>query len=288
MSSGKPKHSPSQFWFTPDFRMGLHHFRYSRNQFDCLPHTHSDYHFMICLGGAMETICSSQRVTVKPGEVHTVNPGEVHCSRMGILDSPSEGITLILDKETLEDIIRKIHLPRLRHFDDIMFLGKCFDQDVQRLGQELVRELVERRAGYEVVVQSLLIQALVCLLRNCLEPSASIDLRQLPPQLPSWQITRAFEYMNQHNKSNFSLPELCSEVGSSLSRFIPLFRNSTQLTPSLFYNKLVMVKAQMLLQASGFSTKEVAYTLGFKKVSHFCVLFHKICGLTPTAFQHFV
>jgi len=91
--------------------------------------------------------------------------------------------------------------------------------------------------------------------------------------------------MNGHNKSTFNLPELCSEVGSSTSRFISLFRNSTRLTPSVFYNKLVMTKAQRLLRVPGASTKEVGGELGFKKASHFCALFHKICGVTPGAYQ---
>src|SRR5262249_13008262 len=108
---------------------------------------------------------------------------------------------------------------------------------------------------------------------------------ELPPQLPSWQINRAFEYMNRQNKSTFSLPELCSEVGSSPSRFISLFHNSTRLTPSLFYNKLMMIKSQVLLARPEASTKEVAGELGFKKTSHFCALFHKLCGVTPTAYQ---
>jgi AraC-like DNA-binding protein len=279
----QPAHS--HFWFTPDFSMGVHHYRFWRNQFDCLPHTHSDYHFLICLSGAMEFVRKSHRVILRTGEVHTLNPGEVHCSQMGLSDSASEGITLVLDKLALESVIRKVHLLHGSAVDHIVFQGKSFDRTVLGLAMELLREIEERRMGYEVVVQSLLLQILVYLLRHCLELTVSQNQSELPPQLPSWQMNRAFEYMNCHIKSTFSLPELCSEVGSSPSRFIPLFRNSTRLTPSVFYNKLVMTKAQRLLQAPGASTKEVAGELGFKKASHFCAMFHKICGATPSAYQ---
>jgi AraC-like DNA-binding protein len=284
-AENKSQFSHSQFWFTPDFSMGVHHYRYSRNQFDCLPHTHSDYHILICLNGTMEFVRKTHRVTLQPGEVHTLNRGEVHCSQMGLLDSASEGITLVLDKFALERVIRKIHLLQGSASDHVVFLGKSSDQNVLCLARELLREIEERRVGYEVVVQSLLLQILVYLLRFCLDLTIRQDESQLLPQLPSWQMNRAFEYMNCHSKSTFSLPELCSEVGSSASRFIPLFRNSTQLTPSVFYNKLLMIKAQMLLKTPGASAKDVAGVLGFKKASHFCALFHKICGMTPTSYQ---
>lgn len=275
----------SQYWFTPDFSMGVHRYQYARNQFDCLPHTHSDYHILICLNGAMEFVRETDRVRLQTGEVHTLNPGEVHCSQMGLGDSPSEGITLVLERSALDSVISKIRLLQGSAPYHVVLLGKSFDRTILSLALDLLREVEERRVGYEVVAQSLLLQILVYLLRHCFELATSKDQPELSPQLPSWQMNRAFEYMNGHNKSTFSLPELCSEVGSSPSRFIPLFRNSAQLTPSTFYNKLMMIKAQTLLQVPGASTKEVAGTLGFKKASHFCALFHKICGMTPTAYQ---
>jgi AraC-like DNA-binding protein len=284
-AENKSQFGHSQFWFTPDFSMGVHHYRYSRNQFDCLPHTHSDYHILVCLNGAMEFVRKTHRVRLQAGEVHALNPGEVHCSQMGLGDSPSEGITLVLEKSALDNVIRKIHFLRGSAPDHIVLLGKSSDHNVQCLALELLREIEERRVGYEVVVQSLLLQILVYLLRHCLELTISQDQPELPPQLPSWQLNRAFEYMNCHNKSTFNLPGLCTEVGSSSSRLIPLFRNSTRLTPSFFHNKLMMNRAQTLLQAPGASTKEVAGELGFKTASHFCALFHQICGMTPTAYQ---
>jgi AraC-like DNA-binding protein len=41
------------------------------------------------------------------------------------------------------------------------------------------------------------------------------------------------------------------------------------------------LKARRLLQNEQCSIKEVAYALGFKNVSHFCALFHKLTGSPP-------
>jgi len=103
----KSQFSQSQFWFTPDFSMGVHHYRCSESQFDCLAHTHGDYHILICLNGAMEFARKTNRVILQKGEVHALNPGEVHC-RMGLMDSVSEGVTLVLDKSALRGVLRKV------------------------------------------------------------------------------------------------------------------------------------------------------------------------------------
>ena len=135
--------------------MGVHHYRYFKNQFDCLPHTHGDYHILICLDGEMEFVRKTHSVKLQPGEVHTVNPGEVHCSQMGLMDSASEGITLVLDKSALNSVIRKIHLLPGSAPNNIVFLGKSFDQNVLRLALELLHEIEGQRMGYEVVVESM-------------------------------------------------------------------------------------------------------------------------------------
>jgi len=91
------------------------------------------------------------------------------------------------------------------------------------------------------------------------------------------------EYMNGHGKGAFRLSELCMDVGVSPSRFIPLFKNSAGISPHSYYNSLLVYKARRLLQVERCSTKEAAYALGFKSVSHFCALFHQLTGVTPKA-----
>jgi AraC family transcriptional regulator len=68
----------------------------------------------------------------------------------------------------------------------------------------------------------------------------------------------------------------------SPSRFIPLFKNSSGVSPHNYYNALLVLKARRLIQLEGSTTKEAAYALGFKNVSHFCTLFHQLAGSTPT------
>src|SRR5687768_8546038 len=65
-----------------------------------------------------------------------------------------------------------------------------------------------------------------------------------------------------------------------------MFRNSTQLYPHIYFDHFLVQKAQMLLQASPASIKEVAYLLGFQNESHFCKTFRNLVGVTPNRYRH--
>jgi AraC family transcriptional regulator len=171
---------------------------------------------------------------------------------------------------------------------DLHFRGKIRDADVFRLAGELIHEVEEQRRGYAIIAEGLIRQVLVHLFRVW-PPEAVVSARlRLVPQLPWLHMHRAMEYMNAHGKGAFRLWELCNDVGVSPSRFITLFKNSAGITPHTYYNSLLIHKARHLLQVERCSTKDAAYTLGFKNVGHFCALFHQLTGTTPQANQNTV
>jgi len=275
----------SKYWLTSDFRMGLCHVRYPVNDFHSLPHTHAEYSLVICLHGRIEFGLRRQTFTLEPGDLLVVNPGEMHQSQYGAAASSCEGVSIILTRPALLDLFEEADALNHLKLHDIMFLGKRRDLRALRLSEELVNELHARETGYEILVRSLVFQIVIHLLRHSLEPVFDTIYSPLPRQLPCWEMNRVMEYMNTHGKNSFSLAELCSTIGSCPSRFIVLFRNSTQLNPHIYYNRLLVKKAQILLRSGRPPIKEVAYSLGFQDVSHFCELFKKVSGMTPRAYQ---
>jgi AraC family transcriptional regulator len=91
--------------------------------------------------------------------------------------------------------------------------------------------------------------------------------------------------MSGCQKKEFNLSELCGMIGTSASRFVPLFRNSTSLNTHVYFNKLIADRAQRLLKAGECSVKETAYELGFQNSSHFCRFFRSMVGTTPRNVQ---
>jgi AraC family transcriptional regulator len=90
----------------------------------------------------------------------------------------------------------------------------------------------------------------------------------------------ALEYMNSTAKADFRLAGLCQRVGSSESRFVRLFKRSAGCLPHEVFDRILARKALRMLHA-GRAVKDVAYSLGFRSDSHFCVVFRRVMGRPP-------
>lgn len=271
----------NRVWLTPDLAFGFHYFNYSNTQYEGLAHTHPEYCVMLCLSGAIRVIHKSEPDVLRPGEILIISPGDRHRCRFGVEDEHSRGLTFILRPAVFRSILEGMSLPCCALSRDFAFQGKARSEEAFELVPKLIEEFQEQRRGYVTMVETLARQILIHLFREW-RPDTVLPLeRNTVPELPWLHMHRATEYMNAHGKGVFRLSELCTNVGVSPSRFIPLFRNSSGLSPHSYYNSLLVFKARRLLQAEGSSTKEAAYALGFRNVSHFCSLFHQLTGCTP-------
>jgi AraC-like DNA-binding protein/uncharacterized cupin superfamily protein len=277
----------TRLWFYQEREICLHHFRYPAGRLDCLPHTHDEYNIIFCLNGGFEFRVRDAREMLEPGDVLVVNPGEVHYGKYGQGSSESRGLTLHLTEGQMKEIMQRMRLPIDVDRSSVLFFGKAHDFSLLALSEELLDELDGQQSGYEMVAQALILELIVHLLRHCLRPTIQAPRRTLPHQLPSWQMVRALEYMNSNGKSSFSLLKLCSNVGTSATRFINLFKNSVPngMSPHAFYNQLIVDKAKRLLQQPGLSVKEISYELGFQNESHFCKVFRSCTGMTPSIYR---
>jgi len=273
----------SLVWFTPEHEMTLHSFGYGSDNYDGLPHTHSEYCIVIALRGSVEIIRSGERQFLHRGELLVVNPGEVHRCRFGVPEPRSEGLTLIVTRRMMHQLMQFMAWPDWSLTRDFLFGGKCAHPEAASIAIKLVGELQEQSRGYSLMLESLAREMLVHILRswpgNVVVPAPL----NFAPQLPWLHMHRAMEYMNRDGKGAFRLSALSTKLGVSPSRFTPLFKNSAGVSPHVYYNSLLVYKARRLLQEESCSTKEVAFKLGFKSVSHFCALFHQVTGITPQA-----
>jgi AraC-like DNA-binding protein len=273
----------SRVWLTPDLAFGFHHFSYSNTQYDGLAHTHPEYCVILCLSGAIKVIQGDKLDVLGPGEILIIGPGDRHRCCFGVDNQQSHGLTFILQPAVLRSFLEAVSLPCCLLSRDFQFLGKGGSGEAFELVPKLIDEFRNRRRGYRTMIETLARQILIHLFRDWRADAVLPLQRDRTPELPWPYMHRATEYMNAHGKGVFRLSDLCVNVGISASRFIPLFRNSSGLSPHSYYNSLLVFKARRLLQSEGSSTKETAYSLGFRNVSHFCSLFHQLTGFTPSS-----
>src|SRR2546428_818372 len=161
----------SKFWLTPDVKLGVHYFQSLANDFYYLPHSHPEYNLVICLSGGVQFMRSGEREIVKAGDVMMLNPRQMHQSQYGLEKLPCETVGLIINRTELEDILLDMQIPSRPQTQQVIFRGKAHDVKVVHLTNELLYELREKNKGFGLVMKSLVVQILVYVLRNCLEPT---------------------------------------------------------------------------------------------------------------------
>jgi AraC-like DNA-binding protein len=275
----------SHYWFTPDQSLSLHAYQYRASDL-CLPHKHAEYAIFFCLDGTMEIASEHGPELMQGGDLILINPGESHYFGHEIGGSTSKGVCLLLARSAVEKSFEEMHIRFDTKRESLTFLSqKIHDPVAKQLVQGLLDEFRERKQGHEIILRCGVLQLFVYLLRHHLKPTIVETSTALSSQLPYWQMAKANEYMNQCGKSSFSLSGICSMIGSSPSRFIRLWKNSTSLEPHTYYNRILIEKARMLLRAGHSSVKEIADQLGFHNASHFCTFFRSLSGTTPTGYQ---
>lgn len=89
-----------------------------------------------------------------------------------------------------------------------------------------------------------------------------------------------------HDGANFKgIKHLLRSQGMSYEHLCRTFRKEYGITPISYLNALRIGRARLLLGEDGLSVSEIAYKVGFEKVSYFIQLFRQTTGVTPSEFR---
>jgi AraC-like DNA-binding protein len=95
------------------------------------------------------------------------------------------------------------------------------------------------------------------------------------------RIVRALADIHTHLARLAPLTTLARAANLSLSRFSHLFREEVGASPARYVHALRMVRAQILLERTSLSVKEVMAHVGCNDPSHFARDFRAFHGLSP-------
>lgn len=101
------------------------------------------------------------------------------------------------------------------------------------------------------------------------------------PVLPSRQLGRVLEYINENLNEDLSLVTLADIAGMSVSHFARSFKSTLGITPHCYLLQGRVARAKSLLEAAHLTIAEIALECGFVSQSHFTTVFRKIVGATP-------
>ena len=102
--------------------------------------------------------------------------------------------------------------------------------------------------------------------------------------LPGRVLRRVIERMHMFD-TDLSLQALANESGYSRVHFVRMFRAATGYSPHSYLLNLKLERVQELLKHSTKSLIDIALDCGFSSHSHMSRLFHKMVGVTPSAYR---
>lgn len=106
-----------------------------------------------------------------------------------------------------------------------------------------------------------------------------------PGSLARWQVKRVVAYIESNIGLNICVEDLAGVVRLSKSHFSRAFRASCGLPPSAYVTALRVRYAQVIMLNTRAPLTHVAVDCGMSDQAHFCRVFRKIVGTTPSAWR---
>lgn len=98
-------------------------------------------------------------------------------------------------------------------------------------------------------------------------------------------VTRARQFIKDHQADDLSLGVVARAVNTSTFYFCKMFKKATGLHFTDYLSRVRVEKAKNLLLNPNARVSEVAYEVGFQSLTHFNRVFKRITGQSPSAFR---
>jgi AraC-like DNA-binding protein len=157
------------------------------------------------------------------------------------------------------------------------------DEALPLLFKAILAELARPAIGTKAIIEALMKQIVVLLLRSHFERGgahAALYLKLTTPELG-----RALVAMTATPQNPHSLDSLAGLAGMSRSRFAYHFAKAYGRSPMDYLQSVRLKAAARLLRSSDMLVKSIAAAVGFASRSHFSRAFRAEFGIDPTAFR---
>jgi AraC-like DNA-binding protein/ligand-binding sensor protein len=98
-------------------------------------------------------------------------------------------------------------------------------------------------------------------------------------------ITKAKQYIQEHQAEELSLTEVAAAVHMSVFYFCKTFKNVVGINFTEFVSRTRVEKAKNLLLNRNLRVSEIAYEVGFQSLTHFNRVFKKFMRQSPTEYR---
>lgn len=172
-----------------------------------------------------------------------------------------------------------------------LYLRKGNQLRLSRIGSERLGKLFEsmrweftnRYRGYSWTIRLKLIELLVTVIRD---REFKLPIRgEMGKPLSNSHIQDVLLYLEADYMNTITVESILQFCPLSRSHFHALFRKETGKTFIDYLNELRCDKAGEMLVTTGDTVLDISLKAGFNNLSHFCHMFRKVKGMSPTDFR---
>lgn len=272
-----PSPPPNRFLIRPQYSI----FYRRLKKLEQLGEVRADYQLVFLFDGSLSFSTQQHTTEIVPGQSLLLNPSQVS----SISGKGVELLILTLAPSFINDYAVRMRL--LASGTMPVFPRSLVDADdrLQHLARDLTSELRDDKLGGEIVVEALVEQIAVHLLRQYAGMRRSNELELSRAGVVDRRIRRSVELMHAQLATDLTLKEIAAASYLSTFHFSRVFKKLTGTTPHTYLAAIRTARAQLLLANAELSISQVSSLVGYSSPSHFTKAFRQSTGLTPRAFR---
>jgi AraC family transcriptional regulator len=243
-------------------------------------HSHSHYTVTTLIAGRMKIIIGTDIFELTAGQIAFTNAQETHAASGEAFEFISIGISPTF----INALVTELGLTRAA--TEIVFHSSIVaDETIIATAQSIAGELAQQEIGHQEMLETLIRQLTIHLLRSHLTVRKSAQMELSRAGLVDRRLRRAIEFMHDNFGRELALEEIAAAAYLSEFHFARLFKQIVGSTPHVYLANLRIEKARKLLAETAIPIIEIAAMVGYQSQSHFTKIFKSITGLTPKAYR---
>ena len=242
-------------------------------------HSHPDYSEIVYVENGVGSFhIHDKTYEVESGDIIIINHNVLHSSISSnsgkeIIVSSICVNNIYLIGLPVNDIIPNIMDPIIKRSKKSEYIVELF--------LRVIEEIQNEDIGYASIVGSLMMAMFGYIRRNFVLKQAIEDKgnsRDLALTIK--------EYIHQNFREELSLESIAEKFYISTYYLSHLMKDEFSISPIQYIMQLRIGEAQNLLGNSDLTVSEIAYSVGYKNVSYFTILFKRHTGMTPIEYRN--
>lgn len=239
-----------------------------------LPHTHHFTELFYVIRGKGSFLVENETITVAENDLVVVNPHVEH-TEMSLDAQPLEYVVFGVEGLSY-DFMKEQSLSNygLLHYTE--------DQKrTLNFSQLILREISEKRPGYEFICHAVLEMLLIYIARSY---RMDAQTQTSEPHM-SKECAAAKRYLDNHYAQNITLDSLADATHINKYYLAHTFTGYLGMSPINYLTQKRLSVAMELLTSTNHSIAEIASSTGFVSQSYFSQAFKKSVGMAPLQYR---